>query len=53
MLDVETVESLITRLDLGNLISFGPTNVVTIYDTLLIIPEMDALDIPKAFTVFL
>ena len=53
MLDVETVESLITPLDLGNLISFGPTNVLTIYDTLLIIPEMDALDIPKAFTVFL
>ena len=53
MLDVETVESLITPLDLGNFISFGPTNAVTIYDTLLIIPEMDALDIPKAFTVFL
>ena len=54
---LETVKSLITPIDEdivgGNLISFGLTNAVTVYDTLLIISEMNALDIPKAFAVFL
>ena len=37
----------------GNLISFEPTNVATAWDTLLIIPEMDALEILKVFGIFL
>ena len=53
---LKTLENLITPIDedivVGNLISFWLTNVVTVYDTLLIIPEMDALDIPKHLWFF-